>query len=45
MKFDRFKPDIVAPGDSLMSALSNGDAGQSCSTIFMTGKTRFDVVT
>ena len=35
--YRRIKPDLVAPGDSLLSALSNGVAGSSCSTQSMTG--------
>lgn len=34
----RIKPDLVAPGDVLVSALSNGDAGKSCGTTSMTGQ-------
>lgn len=33
----RIKPEIVAPGDSLMSALSNGENGASCGTEYKTG--------
>jgi hypothetical protein len=33
----RFKPDLAAPGDQLMSAKSNGQGGQSCNTVEMTG--------
>lgn len=35
--FRRYKPDLIAPGDSLMSAKSNGQQGKSCETIFKTG--------
>ena len=35
--YDRIKPEIVSPGDSLMSSMSNGGRGQSCNTIQMTG--------
>lgn len=33
----RIKPDLVAPGDSIMSANSNGNAGASCKTAGKTG--------
>lgn len=33
----RIKPDLVAPGDSLVSVLSNGAAGPTCGTISKTG--------
>ncbi len=33
----RIKPDLVAPGDQLLSANSNGNDGQSCSTTEKTG--------
>lgn len=33
----RIKPDLVGPGDSLMSALASGTDGQTCDTIAMTG--------
>jgi serine protease AprX len=33
----RIKPDVVSPGDSIMSALSNGKNGPSCSTTEKTG--------
>ena len=33
----RIKPDIIAPGDSLMSTLSNGANGASCGTEYKTG--------
>jgi len=33
----RIKPDLVAPGDSLVSVLSNGAVGPSCGTLGMTG--------
>lgn len=33
----RIKPDILAPGDSIMSALSNGGNGPSCGTTQKTG--------
>ncbi len=33
----RIKPDLVSPGDSIMSANSNGNAGASCSTTEKTG--------
>ena len=35
----RIKPDMVAPGDALMSAMSNGQDGPSCETMFKTGNT------
>ena len=31
------KPDVVAPGHALTSALSNGNAGASCGTTTMSG--------
>lgn len=34
----RIKPDLVAPGEQLLSAKSNGNGGQSCNTIEMMGK-------
>lgn len=34
---NRIKPDLVAPGDSLMSALSNGVEGATCGTEYKTG--------
>ena len=34
---NRFKPDIVAPGDSVESAMSNGNAGPSCVIIEKAG--------
>jgi len=37
MLHHRIKPDLVAPGDSLVSVLSNGAAGPSCGTLSMTG--------
>jgi len=37
MLLHRIKPDLVAPGDSLVSVLSNGAAGPSCGTLSMTG--------
>ena len=33
----RIKPDLVAPGDALMSAQSNGNNGASCGTVEKTG--------
>ena len=33
----RIKPDIVAPGDAIMSAQSNGNNGASCGTVEKTG--------
>jgi hypothetical protein len=33
----RIKPDIVAPGDGLMSAHSAGTGSQTCTEMFMTG--------
>jgi hypothetical protein len=32
------KPDIISPGDGLLSANSAGNEQQSCSTIQMTGR-------
>ena len=34
---NRFKPDIVAPGDAIISALSNGANGPQCGNYEMTG--------
>lgn len=34
----RIKPDIVSPGDALLSANAAGTGKTSCSTIQMTGK-------
>lgn len=34
---NRIKPDLVAPGDQLMSARASGNGQQTCSTIEMTG--------
>ena len=33
----RIKPDLVAPGDAIMSAQSNGNNGASCGTVEKTG--------
>ncbi len=33
----RFKPDIVTPGDSLMSAHAAGSSSQTCDTVEMAG--------
>jgi hypothetical protein len=44
MLFRRIKPDLVAPGDSLISALSNGNGGSSCGTTTKTG-TKLSILT
>jgi hypothetical protein len=37
----RFKPDLLSPGDSLLSANAAGTDKTTCSTVQMTGKTSF----
>lgn len=41
----RFKPDIVAPGDGLLSADASGTNSQSCATTQKTGKIAFSIYT